>query len=150
MPTATFSRRNVSRRQASSDIEEDHPTQRRDRETVDDDEQPRRRVNGIKKEKKATSSRQVAKQPEDAGNTGGDDEGKDDNDRIDVDNFHNQPLGRADLPKLQGISKDWQQMGKQVQQNWNVIAEVATSIADTAEGDDAEAVCANFLCNTES
>jgi hypothetical protein len=149
MPTATFSRRNTSRRQASSDIEEDRSPKRRGREAVDDeedeDEQPRRRVNGVKKEKKVTSSRQAAKQPENGHDKIDDDDDGDDDDRIDVKNFRNQPLSRADLPKLQGISNDWQQMERQVQQNWNVIADVATSLADAAEGNDAEAVCLNLL-----
>jgi E3 SUMO-protein ligase NSE2 len=152
MPSATFSRRNAPRRQASSDIEEE-PTQRRGREAVDDeedeDERPRRHTNGIKKEKKATSSRRVARRPEN-GNDKDDDDDEDDDDRIDVENFHDQPLGRADLPKLLGLSNEWQQMEKQVQQNWNVIAEVAASVADAAEGADAEAVCFNFLCRFEN
>jgi hypothetical protein len=149
MPTATFSRRNASRRHASSDIEEDRSPKRRGREAMDDeedeDEQPRRRVNGVKREKKATSSRQAAKQPEICIDKVDYDDDGDDDDKIDVENFHNQPLSRADLPKLQGISNDWQQMERQVQQNWNVIADVATSLADAAEGNDAEAVCINLL-----
>lgn len=148
MPTASFSRRNASRRQASSDIEEDQLTQRRRREAVDDeDEEPRRRMNGVKKEKKASSSRQTARNGD---NKDDNDNGEDEDGRIDVENFHDQPLSRADLPKLQGLSKDWQQMGKQVQQNWNVIADVAASVADAAEGADAEAVCFSFLCSTEN
>jgi len=139
MPTATFSRRNVSRRQASSDIEQDQPTQKRGREVVDDEddeEPPRLRVNGVKKEKKATSSRQVTRQSQRDENQ---DDGEDDDDRIDVDNFHDQALGRVDLPKLLGLSKEWQQMEKQVQQNWNDIVDVAASVADAAEGADADA-----------
>jgi hypothetical protein len=154
MPAATFSRRNASRRQASSDIEEDQPTQHRGREAVDneedEDEQPRRRVNGVKKEKKATSSRQVAKQPIKNSETKDEDDDDEDDDRIDVENFHDQPLGRVDLPKILGLSKDWQQMEKQVQQNWNVIVDVATSVADAAEGDDAETVCFNSLYNMKA
>ena len=147
MPTATFSRRHASRRQASSDIEEDRSTQQKGREMVDDedsdeDEQPRRRVNRVKK--KATSSRQVARTQRDENKDGDNEE---DNDRIDVDNFHDQPLGRVDLPKLLGLSKEWQQMEKQVQQIWNVIVDVAASVADAAEGADADAVCFKFLCN---
>ena len=153
MPTATFSRRNASRRLASSDIEEDQPIQKKGREVVDDEEdeneQSRRRVNGVKKEKKATSSRQVARQSQKDTNKDDDNE-EDDNDRIDVDNFHDQPLGRVDLPKLLGLSKEWQQMEKQVQQNWNVIVDVAASVADAAEGADADEVCFKFLCNTRA
>lgn len=153
MPAATFSRRNASKRQASSDIEEDQPTQQRAREAVDDeddeDEQPRRRVNGVKKEKKVTSSRTKKPPKDDDADEDDEEEEKedddDDDDKIDVRNFHDQSLSRADLPKLQGLSKDWQQMEKQVQQNWSVIVDVAASVADAAEGDDAEAVCSDFL-----
>lgn len=154
MPAATFSRRNASKRQASSDIEEDQPAQQRVREAVDDeddeDEQPRRRVNGVKKEKKVTSSRTKKPPKDDDADEDDEEEEKeddddDDDDKIDVRNFHDQSLSRADLPKLQGLSKDWQQMEKQVQQNWSVIVDVAASVADAAEGDDAEAVCSDFL-----
>jgi len=142
MPVATFSRRkSTARRQASSDIEEDRPTQQRAGEQVDDedseDEKPRvhRRPNGVKKEKKGNSLRQVEKTREDGDEHSN---GEDDDDRIDVENFQNHPLRRDDLQKLQGLSKDWQQMEESVRKNWGIIGDVATAIAEAAEGDDVE------------
>lgn len=148
MPVTTFSRRkNSSRRQNSSDIEEDRPSQSRADEQVDEDEdeddQPRRRTNGVKKEKKpSTSSRRAeTARPKDEDTDGEADNGEDDDDdKIDIANFQDQPIAKADMKKLLGLSQDWNQMEKLIRQHWKVIGEAAVSMAEAAEGNDAEEV----------
>ncbi|RDB17908.1 E3 SUMO-protein ligase nse2 [Hypsizygus marmoreus] len=143
MPVSTFSRRKSSRRQMSSDIEEDRPSQSRADEQVEEaDEGPsRRRTNGVKKEKKPNISRRQERAPEVNGNRDEDDEDDDDDDedgRIDIANFRDQPLAKTDVVKLQGIARDWNQMEITTRQNWRVVGDVAVAIADAAEGEDAE------------
>jgi hypothetical protein len=147
MPAATLSRRkNSSRRQDSSDIEEDRPTQPGANEQVDDDDedQPRRRTNGVKKEKKPGNSSRAA-QPMGPNNNENfdeeDDEEDDDDGKVDIANFQDQPISRADLKKISGLSEDWDQMQKFIRQNWKVIGDAAVSMAEAAEGDEGEEVC---------
>lgn len=140
MPTATSSRRKASRRQMSSDIEEDRPSQTKSNEQVDDEDEGgsrsrRRPTNGVK-EKKPIISKQKERDHVNKGEDGDDD----DDGRIDIANFRDQPLGRADVAKLQGISRDWGNMERQVRQNWSVVGDVGVSMAEAAEGDDAEKV----------
>jgi len=143
MPTATSSRRKTNtRRQISSDIEEDNPTQNRAREDVDDDDEHPRESKSVKKEKKPANKR---KQERESQPDRGEDDDEDDS-RIDVDNFHDQPLGKADLTKLNGLSMDWAAMGKKIRQNWNVVGDVAVSMADVAEGDEGEKVTNSRRC----
>ncbi|KAG5648282.1 hypothetical protein DXG03_004852 [Asterophora parasitica] len=145
MPTATFSRRK-SKRQASSDIEDDRPSQSRHVDQVEgdqDDSRLRQRgANGVKKEKKpAITKKRGSGRDEgnkDAVDGDGDDDDDDDDGTIDVDNFHDQPLRRADVAKLQGISRDWNMMDKEVRPNWRVVGDVAVALAETGEGDDME------------
>lgn len=140
MPIATFSRRKSSKRQNSSDIEderhhespeEEHPQSRRDV------------VNGAKQQKKASTSKKQQAEAEDALDEDEDDEG-----RIDIENFRDQPLGRAEMQKLQGIGRDWLAMEREVRLSWRVVGDVAVSVADASEGDDAEQVLLIHFCNT--
>ena len=124
MPVSTFSRRK-SRRQDSSDIEDEAPSNKATGGDRDGQQARRRAVH-------ATG--------------GGDDDENEDNDegRIDIENFRDQPLGKIDAPKLQGIGKDWITMEQRVRQHWKVVGDVAVSIADAAEGEDAEKVDTKF------
>ncbi|KAG5650963.1 hypothetical protein H0H81_010401 [Sphagnurus paluster] len=135
MSVATSSRRKASKRQASSDIEDERPSQSRADEQVEDDEdepQARRRAtNGVKKEKKLDISRK-----QNTREVGEDDDDEDDDGRIDVENFHDQPLSRADAAKLQGLGRDWNNIAKHVRPNWRVVGDVAVALAEVGEGED--------------
>ncbi|KAF8073814.1 hypothetical protein FPV67DRAFT_769004 [Lyophyllum atratum] len=137
MPVATFSRRKSSKRQASSDIEDEGPSHPRAAEQVEDDEpQSRRRANGVKKERKPVLKQELTRR--EANDADGDDDDDDDDERIDIKNFRDQPLGRADVTKLQGISRDWNSFEKQVRPNWRVVGDVAIVLAEAGEGNDVE------------
>jgi hypothetical protein len=139
MPAASYSRRKTnSRRQISSDIEEDNPTQHTQDNLDDhDDDEPRRVSKSVKKEKKPNIKQRQEPQGH-PNHDDQDDEDDEDDSRINVDDFHNQPLGKRDLPKLAGMSSDWSQMAKKIRQNWNVVGDVAISMADVAEEDEGE------------
>ena len=69
------------------------------------------------------------------------DVGDDDGDRIDIDNFTNQPLGKGDEAKLKGMASDWANMKKLIStSSFPMIKDVAISMADVAEGDEGEMV----------
>ncbi|KAJ7254360.1 hypothetical protein B0H12DRAFT_559458 [Mycena haematopus] len=137
MPVATSSRRKKSARQASSDIEEDQPTQgaRAARDDVDDDDDdaPRRtkkekapvKKEGVKKEN--GKARQVEEEEDDE---------DDEDDRIDIANFADQPLSKADGPKILGLSKDWQSVEGVMHQPASIINGVAAAMAEVG-GDEA-------------
>lgn len=131
-----------ARRQASSDIEEDQPTQGKNKDRADDDEDAHsRRSRTVKREKKPTASRR-AKDDDSGENVAGGGENDEDNDdgRINIDDFHNQPLVKADGGKLQGLASDWDLMEKKIRQNWNVVGDVAAAMAEVAEGKEGEKV----------
>ncbi|KAF8895410.1 hypothetical protein BD779DRAFT_1499346 [Infundibulicybe gibba] len=137
MPSSS---RRKPRRQVSSDIE-DEKTPIHTQEQVDNEdetiEQPRSRSAAarVKREKKPMKNTEQDSESDEAPAAEMD---ADDDERIDVENFRNQPLRRADLSKLQGLSSDWLHMKKKIRQNWGVIGDVAVSMAETAEGDDGE------------
>ncbi|KAG6896457.1 hypothetical protein C0992_008180 [Termitomyces sp. T32_za158] len=133
MPNATFSRKKSHKRKASSEIEDDRPSPSHYAEQVEDDEDEshNRRV---KKEKKPHV---VAKKERIAVDENGDD-GSDDEDRIDVENFQDQPLSRVEVTKLQGLSRDWKMVADQVKPNWSVVGDVAVALADYGEETEVE------------
>ncbi|KAF9468565.1 hypothetical protein BDZ94DRAFT_1208718 [Collybia nuda] len=141
MPTAISSRRkHSSRRRNSSDIEEDRPSQPRNEEVDEQDgsdDQPRRRTNGVRKEKRPQQGGQARRKLEDYDGEMDKDE-KDDDDKIDITNFQDQPIAKVDMKKLLGLAQDWNQMEKLVRQNWKIIGDAATSMAEAVEGDDGE------------
>lgn len=150
MPVATSSRR-IPRRQNSSDIEEDRPSQPRENDQVDEDEdedeQPRRRANGVKKEKKlGNSSRRGAPPQHKDENADGEADLDDEDDKIDIDNFQDQPIAKADVKKLMGIAQDWNVLEKTIRLHWEVVKDTGVAMADAAEGDDAEEVGHTPFC----
>ncbi|EGN92140.1 hypothetical protein SERLA73DRAFT_99710 [Serpula lacrymans var. lacrymans S7.3] len=136
MPTASSSRLKSSarsRRVPSSDgIEEDGLSQQPTQDDVDEggssseeEQQPRRK--SVKKEKNA---KKRGPQVEDD---------NEDDDRIDVRNFRDQPLDRKDGAKLHGIAQDWEMTRKQAHQgSFGLVNDVAISLADVMDGDQAE------------
>ncbi|KAJ6557375.1 hypothetical protein DFH09DRAFT_1262322 [Mycena vulgaris] len=139
MPVATSSRRRKTTRQASSDIEEDQSTQGgRAQDEVDDDEDedkdaPPRRVKkektAVKKEKGPAKSQSRREDPEEV-----EDE---DDDRIDIDNFADQPLTKADCAKILGLSKDWMTVEDAMHQPSPIIGRVASAMAEVS-GEEAQ------------
>ncbi|KAJ7134449.1 hypothetical protein C8R44DRAFT_977037 [Mycena epipterygia] len=135
MPVATSSRRRKTARQASSDIEEDQPTQRgHAQDEVDEDEDaPPRRVKkekaAVKKEKGTAKSQSRNEDPED--------EEDDEDDRIDIENFAAQPLTKADGAKIVGLSKDWESIEQAMHQPSPIISRVASAMAEVA-GEEAQ------------
>ncbi|KAJ7095970.1 hypothetical protein B0H15DRAFT_946513 [Mycena belliarum] len=131
MPVAT-SRRKKSARQASSDIEEDQPTQgKQPLDDVDDDEEdaPSRRV---KKEKPGVKREKGKARKEDL-----EEDEEDEDDRIDIANFADQPLTKADCGKIQGLVKDWDGIEEVMHQPSPIIARVASAMAEVA-GEEAQ------------
>lgn len=139
MPAASSSRRKPSRRQPSSDgIEEDQSTQyRRDADDVDEEEEPSRSAK-VKKEKQSKAKRsEVQRAPRDAD----DEEDEEEDDRIDVENFQDQPLSKDDAAKIHGMIKDWEMIRKQSQDSArNLMVNIGVSMADLMEGDEAKQV----------
>ncbi|KAJ7758503.1 hypothetical protein DFH07DRAFT_818367 [Mycena maculata] len=134
MPVATSTaRRRKTARQASSDIEEDQPTQRgnaRDEVDEDEDDAPQRKV---KKEKLAVKKEKgISKAKEDL-----DEDEDDEDDRIDIANFADQPLPKSDCNKLTGYTKDWSSIEDIMHQPSPIIGRVAASIAEVA-GEEAQ------------
>ncbi|KAG6890782.1 hypothetical protein C0995_003212 [Termitomyces sp. Mi166 len=132
MPTATFSRKKSRKRQASSEIEDDGPSLSRGAEQVEDDDEPRGRR--VKKEKKPNMTAKKERVRHDESEHDGDNE----DERIDVENFRDQPLSRVDVTKLQGLSRDWNMVAEQVKPNWGVVGDVAVALADYGEGKEVE------------
>ncbi|KAG2155841.1 uncharacterized protein EDB93DRAFT_1128476 [Suillus bovinus] len=139
MPASSSRRKSTrSRREPSSDrIEEEYPSQHAgnndDVEGGDDEEeQPRRKVKQENKAKKR--ARRDSESDNDPPAVVDDDE----DNRIDVENFHDQPLDKKEGAKLSGIAQDWEMIRKQIHQgSFSLAKEVATSLADVLEGDDA-------------
>lgn len=132
MPHAASRKRaSRARREPSDDhIEAGDLTQRNDDVVVSeesDDEQPRRTA---KKERTDKKGKAVLR---DAGPTL---ESDDDDGRIDVENFRDQPLDKKEGAKLHGIAQDWELIRKQIHQgSFSLVKDVAISLADVMEVD---------------
>ncbi|KAJ7212225.1 hypothetical protein GGX14DRAFT_361863 [Mycena pura] len=145
MPVATSSRRRKTIRQASSDIEEDQGTQRgRAREDVDDDDEEddtsARRVKPGKAAAKKTKANGIARAHQEDTDPDDDDE----DDRIDVETFADQPLSRADCPKIHGLSQDWANLEEIMHQPSAIINGAAAAMAEVA-GEEAQEARAHHI-----
>ncbi|CAL1713130.1 unnamed protein product [Somion occarium] len=125
MPVAGPSRRIVRRREPSPDAIEDEASRVASQETVEDDDmededdRPRRKALKVKKEKGAFEK---IENPEEI-----------------LANLGNQPLDRAALMKVGGVALDWAQIRKgPFSYTFNLIADVAPSFAEFAEGEQGE------------
>jgi len=156
MPVASSSRRKTNgraARQPSSDgIEEDQLVQhqREDDEVDDDDDEDEpagqqpspTRPARFKKEKLSKGRRSGPK--ERSGDNG--DEEDDDDGRIDVENFKDQPLAKEDAGKVAGIIKDWEMIRKQSQSGaggW--MASIGVSMADLMDEEEAKRASSSSL-----
>jgi len=135
-----------SRKQPSSDhIEEDvQPFDGDDDVEEDEEQQPRPASKSVKKEKKPTKGKGRAKTENQ--------NGADDEDRIDFNNFEDQPLIRGDAAKLKGLAQDWSQIRKGIHQpSFDQLRGIAVAIADAAEGEENQkARRCGFRCCTLS
>ncbi|KAH0831931.1 zinc-finger of the MIZ type in Nse subunit-domain-containing protein [Lanmaoa asiatica] len=145
MPAASKSRHRRARRAPSSDNieEEDDPSQRH-ADDVDNDEdseedvQPARKTATVKKEKKPKIDHGDAGAPV-AGPSNANYNVDEGDDRIDIQNFHDQPLDRKEGAKLHGIAQDWEMIRKQIHQSsFRLVKDVAISLADLMEPGGAE------------
>lgn len=131
--------RSSRRRDPSSDgIEDAQVSQRRiasDDELEDEEEeQPRRSAKG----KKGKPTREIGSEAEDDGDE--DDELEDDG-RIDVNNFKDQPLIKTEAGKIKGVASDWANIRTQSQNTVKGLMDnVGTSLADLMPPDEAEKV----------
>ncbi|OJA08773.1 hypothetical protein AZE42_01294 [Rhizopogon vesiculosus] len=141
MPVASSSKRKSTRlrREPSSDgIEDENPSQRAGNNDdveggEDEEEQPRRKVKQEKKVHKQT--REESEHEDEPVHTIDDDE----DDRIDIKNFRDQPLDKKEGGKLAGIAQDWEMIRKQIHQgSFSLVKDVANSLADVLEGDHAD------------
>lgn len=138
MPAAGSSRRRRNREPSDDRIEVEDPSQRRDDDDDDDvdqeEELPRRKS---KKEKKPNIRKSKGRpEPQDD-----DDEGQqaeEDDDRIDVNDFKDQPLDRKDAGKIAGISQDWKAIRENVHtSSFQLVIDIAASLAEV-EGESQE------------
>ncbi|KAI6122486.1 hypothetical protein EDD16DRAFT_1691819 [Pisolithus croceorrhizus] len=131
MPAASRQRASRARREPSDDhIEAGDLTQRND-DVLDseesDDEQPCRTAKKERTDKKGKAVHRDAVPPL---------ESDDDDGRIDVENFRDQPLDKKEGAKLHGIAQDWELIRKQIHQgSFSLVKDVAISLADVMEID---------------
>ncbi|KAI6147499.1 hypothetical protein BKA82DRAFT_139549 [Pisolithus tinctorius] len=131
MPAASRKRASRARREPSDDHIEAGDLTQRDGEAVDseasDGEQSRRTVKKDKKDKKGKAVH---------GEGGLALESDNDDGRIDVENFRDQPLDKKEGAKLHGIAQDWELIRKQIHQgSFSLVKDVAISLADVMEVD---------------
>ncbi|PFH53946.1 hypothetical protein AMATHDRAFT_72968 [Amanita thiersii Skay4041] len=142
MPVASTSRKKLTRRRAaSSEIEEDNAA------NEDDNNEMRAKGETVKKGKHARKEKQREEDHSDGqdnAETGvydiNEGDGGDDGDEnhIDVENFTDQPLTRAELQKLNGLVLDWQMVNKKMQQSWSGVRSAAVAIASAGEDGEGE------------
>ena len=150
MPVATTSRQKFNgqssrQRDPSSDgIEEAQASQRRivnnDELEDEEEERPKRSAKG----RKRNPARAMGSEAEESGY---DDEELEDDSRIDVNNFKDRPLIKAEAGKIKGVASDWENIRTQSQNTVKGLMDnVGTSLADLMPPDEAEKVsCSNHL-----
>lgn len=146
MPVATSSRRRSGRNAEPEDaIEDADPTQRMERDDVEEEEPPRRNGRSVKQERqRAETSRQARQREEDPVEDEDAEEGGNPGEipEFDPEAFGDQPLHTSQSHKLQGMAMDWDTMIKNVRGSaYNLLTEVATAIADIENDQGAEKVC---------
>lgn len=149
MPAARKSRRRIRRAPSSDNIEEEDDPSQRHADDVDNDEdseedvQPVRKKVTVKKEKKPKINGGDVDPPVAGPSNAHDRNDGDDDDRIDIENFRDQPLDKKEGAKLHGIAQDWEMIRKQIHQSsFRLVKDVAISLADVMEVGKAEEVSA--------
>ncbi|KAJ8080672.1 hypothetical protein PM082_017506 [Marasmius tenuissimus] len=146
MAIGSSSRRRGSRREPTSDIDEDAPSNSRmqvdDDVDEDEDEEPRRTKNTAVKKEKRTSTKgkgRAASEEEDRDGADDDASDNDDDEVIDVENFPDQPLERRlTAQKVKGFSDDWVQLVDAIQGTEKSVEAIALALAESTDGDTAE------------
>ncbi|RXW24452.1 hypothetical protein EST38_g1451 [Candolleomyces aberdarensis] len=136
MPAASSSRRKA-RRQNSEDIEMDGSTQDQVDDVESDEDAPRQ--SGRRSGKQAVKpSKKKPQVQESEGEGAADEDQESDDERIDVSNFTDQPITKANAQFIHGMASDWINCDKVIRQNWNLMNDIGIALADAAEGDDSE------------
>ena len=140
------------RRQASEDnIEDGDPSQRSRTEDVEDadEEQPTARTSKANakasSKKKQKSKRKRTEESEDADSDG---EGSNETSAlaIDIQNFQNKPLPKADARKISAVASDWEQIRRNLRTSTFPQAEqVAVAMAEAGESKDGEEVSCHSM-----
>lgn len=135
------------RRHVASDIEEDDVMEDGTAEEQEDEEvevkpNTAKKQKGKGKEKASEKRTRVEEDQSDAQDEEEETEAESDDNaaRVDVTNFKDQPLTGAETGKLHGLSTDWKELDKKIQQSWSGVRQVAVALAGTAE-DEGEKVC---------
>ncbi|KAJ7644044.1 hypothetical protein FB45DRAFT_896753, partial [Roridomyces roridus] len=137
MPVPT-SRRKRAARQASSDIDEEaQDTQPRHAQDDDVDDDVDNASQPAKKEKKPAVKKEKGKAPAAKEQKPQLEEDSDSDDAIDIEDFPEQPLDKADCAKIQGFAKDWASVEEVMHNPAHSIAHAAASLAEVA-GEEAE------------
>lgn len=114
------------------------PSQRVDEVVDEEEEQPRRGAKAVKAEKI-----KVKRKVSENGNVD-----EDENEDIDpLEDLGDQPLDKAQAQKIHGYSQDWDMIRKSRHVHfYALVKDVATTLAEFAEGDKAEKVGNFFHC----
>lgn len=114
------------------------PSQRIDDVVDEEEEQPRRGAKAVKVEKN-----KVKRKVSENGNADEDD----DADIDPLEELGDQPLDKAQAQKIHGYAQDWDMIRKSRHVHfYGVVKDVATSLAEFAEGDKAEKVSELSYC----
>lgn len=133
MPAASSSRRKApSRRRNSEDIEMDRPTQDQVDNVESDGDAPR--PSGKRGGKQASKNKSRAQEPEREGGSAQGEES--DDERIDVSNFTDQPITKANAQFILGMANDWTTCDKVIRQHWSLLNDIGVALADAADGDE--------------
>jgi E3 SUMO-protein ligase NSE2 len=157
MPTAGPSRRNKtsssrqngrSRRDADEDAIEEDPSQEQQNDDVDEEDEDgphiRRRgtaSNNVQQRRKGSLTANIIKSENGATDEA---EVEEEEQRIDIENFEDQPLSRQDGNTIMRFGNEWEQMKAKARTGGiESISDVAAALADGG-GDQAEGVCLSF------
>jgi hypothetical protein len=123
----------------------DGPTQDQMDDVESDGGSPR--PSGKRGRKQANkSSKKKTQAQESEGEDAADEDPESDDERIDVSNFTDQPLTKANAFVIHGMASDWTNCDKMIRQHWNLMNDIGIALADAAEGDDEPEV--RYTCAT--
>ncbi|KAK7056722.1 hypothetical protein VNI00_002439 [Paramarasmius palmivorus] len=135
MAIGSSSRRKSSRREPTSDIDEDVATQRNRREEVDDDDEERSQRAPVKQEKRAKGKGRAREPEPEEQDVNMDQDDSDEDELIDVENFPDQPLSKDSFRKLDGLAADWKTMADTISTSSHAIESIALGLAEASDGD---------------
>ncbi|ESK94950.1 hypothetical protein Moror_13955 [Moniliophthora roreri MCA 2997] len=131
---AGTSRRKSSRREPTSDIDEDPAPRRNRREEVDTDEEEQSQRARAKEKRSKGKARAQEPEPE-RQDVNMNQEESDDDVQIDVENFPDQALQQDGYRKLDGLASDWKTMADTIKNSSHAIENIAMGLAEASEGE---------------